>query len=537
MAFSFRPQLRTLLLLVNVLVLLLPIGGIALLKMYESELVRQTESALIGQAALLTSTYGQELAKQAAEQQVELDYSVLLPADSLFHSFAPLTPIRPRLDVATTTILPPGPSALQPTTPAGEIPQKVGRQLASVLKDSQRITLCGIRLLDANGVVVASSGSELGLSLTNRQEVRRALKGYYASVLRKRISDEPTPLLSSLSRKGWVRVLVAMPVIDQQKVVGAVLLSRSPVGVGKGLYFIRKHLFLAGVVMLALVVFLSWLTTVMISRPLKKLVKQAKEVEAHGGTLTPLSHPGTQEVAELSESITEMATTLQTRADYIRNFARHVSHEFKTPITSMQGSIELIQDMADEMSGEERLLFLNNMEKDVRHLDRLTGGLLELARADMTSPGEASCQPDKAIHEVAEDYSRPGLRVRFHPAKKTAKIAMAADVFRGIIVNLLENSVQHGKANRVTISLEEGNEQDPRMKIRVEDNGSGIPAAHFEKIFTPFFTTARNRGGTGLGLAISKALVEGHGGEITLNAKKSDGVEFIVRLPCSPIQT
>ncbi|MEN8258031.1 MAG: HAMP domain-containing sensor histidine kinase [Thermodesulfobacteriota bacterium] len=536
MALSLRPQLRTLLLVVNVLVLLLPIGGIGLLKMYESELVRQTESALIGQAALLTSTYGQELSKRADKQHVELGYSVLLPADSLFHSFAPLIPIRPRLDVATANILPPGPSALPPPSPADEIPRSVGRQLASVLKDSQRITLCGIRLLDSTGVVVASSGSELGLSLANRQEVRRALQGYYASVLRKRISDEPAPLLSSLSRKGWLRVLVAMPVIHQQKVVGAVLLSRSPVGVGKGLYFIRKHLLLAAVVMLALVVFLSWLTTVMISRPLKKLVKQAKEVEVHGGTLAPLAHPGTMEVAELSESITEMANTLQTRADYIKNFARHVSHEFKTPITSMQGSIELIQDMGDEMSSEERQLFLNNMEEDVRHIDRLTRGLLELARADMTSPGQASCRPEQVVQEVAADYSRPGLRVRFHPSRKTAKIAMAADIFRGVIVNLLENSVQHGKASLVEITLEESGPPHPMPQLTVQDNGSGIAASHYGKIFTPFFTTARNRGGTGLGLAISKALIEGHGGEITLSDKTEIGSTFTITLPTYPIK-
>ncbi len=532
MSISFRPQLRSLLLLVNVLVLLLPVSLIGLLKIYESELIRQTESALIGQAALISSLYAQELGALARSENATLDYSVTLPADSPFQSFAAFTPITPHLDVATTTILSPGPKGLQSTEPSDRISQTVGKQLISVLKESKRITLCGIRIVDSKGVVVSSSGSELGLSLSNRLEIRRALQGYYSSVLRRRISDEPPPPYSSLSRKGWLRVLVVMPVIHKQQVVGAVLLSRSPIGVGKGLFFIRKHLLLAGGVMICVVIAITWITTVVISRPLKLLVARAKNVQAHGGKFETLDHPGTREIADLSGSISEMADTLQKRANYIQNFARHVSHEFKTPLTAMQGSIELMQDMGQEMSPEERDHFLGNMSQDVRHLDRLTRGLIELARADMTSSGSATCRPDFVIHEMASRYKKTGQDVVVSLHGQPQTVGMEPEVFRGILVNLVENSFSHGNAGQVKIDLHFASRLEQNMNlITISDDGSGIASTNHDKIFTPFFTTSRNRGGTGLGLAITKALVERHGGKVFLSAPLKDGCQFTLLLP------
>lgn len=532
MVSRYRPQLRTILLLVNLLILLLPIGGVGLLKMYESELIKQTESALIGQAALLSAIYAKELFLQAESEKVRISSTANLPADSPFHSFGHLTPIHPHLDVATASILSPSPDGLSPTTPPDRVSLEVGTQLRQVLHESQRITLCGIRILDSNGVVVSSSGTELGLSLANRQEVRTALQGYYSSVLRKRISDEPVPLLSSLSRKSWVRVVVAMPVIHDQKVVGAVVLSRSPLGVGKGLYLLRKHLFLAGFVILSLVILITWLTNAVISRPLKKLVGVTKDVEVHGGNLAPLKNPGTFEVAELSKSIAEMAHSLQTRSDYIENFARHVSHEFKTPITSLHGSIELMQDMESEMSDEERSRFLGNMAGDVQHLEGLTRGLLDLARADMITPGEDSCEPETVAQQLAEHYHNSNLDVRATTTAELKSVVMNAEILRGILVNLVENSVRHGMANLVTISIETHRDKNTiQALITVTDNGIGIQSANRDKIFTPFFTTARNRGGTGLGLAITKALVEGSGGTIWLDENSDDTTRFQILLP------
>lgn len=532
MAISYRPQLRSLLLAVNCLVLLLPVSGIFLLKMYESQLIRQTEAALIGQAALLSSMYAQELALQANNENLTIKYGSILPIDSPFHNTESFTPVNPLLDVATETILPPSPSGERPILPADPLSLAVGKKLIPVLKKSQRITLCGIRIMESNGIVVSSSGSELGLSLAHRQEIKRAIKGYYASVLRKRISDEPSPPYSSLSRKGSVRVLVGMPIIHDQQIVGAVLLSRSPIGLGKGLYFIRKHLLLGSVLVLSIVIAITWLTNVVISRPLKQLVVRTKKIKSHGGELEPLTHPGTKEVEELSGAISEMANTLQKRADYIQNFARHVSHEFKTPITAILGSIELMQDLGQEMSQEDQNHFLKNMDQDVRHLDQLTRGLLNFARADMASPGITSFDPAEIIQQILEQLNEDERSITAEFQVGNTTILMEREIFRGIITNLIENSFRHGNATKVNIALSRTEHHNATgTQIYVTDNGCGVLPTNWDKIFTPFFTTARNSGGTGLGLTIIKAIVENHDGQIALSTSYEKGCRFSLFLP------
>ncbi len=532
MTISYRPKLRSLLLVVNCLVLLLPISGLFFFKMYESQLIRQTEASLIGQAAFLSSIYVQELTQQAGGKKSLIKFEQALPPDSPFKNSTSFTPINPSLDMATEQILPPSPNGIPPALPADHLSRTVGQSLIPLLKNSQKITLSGIRIVDYNGVVVSSSGSELGLSLEHRQEIRKALQGNYISVLRKRVSDEPRPSYSSPSRKGWIRVLVAMPIIYEQQIVGAVLLSRSPIGIGKGLYFVRKHLLFGSIIVISLVVAITWLTNAVISKPIHQLVKKTKKVKDKGGELEPLTHGGTREVAELSESISEMATTLQKRAEYIQNFARHVSHEFKTPITAIQGSIELMQDLEHEMSEKDKKRFLKNMDQDVRHLDQLTKGLLELARADMVLPGMSTCNPSEIVQEIIDYKNNDNQKVLMLVHGEQSSIKMDSEIFRGIILNLVENSFLHGKATQVSIELSFVVQHNiSGTQITVTDNGNGISLPNQEKIFTPFFTTARNEGGTGLGLSINKAILENHAGQIALSPTYIEGCRFSLFIP------
>ena len=102
----------------------------------------------------------------------------------------------------------------------------------------------------------------------------------------------------------------------------------------------------------------------------------------------PLTRPGTAEVGELSSAVSQLASTLEERADYIQNFANHVSHEFKAPVTSIRGAVELLSEHDNSMSAQQRQQFLRNLNKDALRLQRLTSQLLNLARADVTTPGE-----------------------------------------------------------------------------------------------------------------------------------------------------
>ncbi len=511
--FRFRPRLRTLLLVANIMTLLLPISMIVLLQLYESELVRQTESALIGQGALLAATFRQEILRNSSTGDLFLTDKPLA-SHSLFNKGQSLTPIRPQLDVARETIFSSAPDGVQAAQPPDPATLAAGQLLEPILHDAKRITLAGIRLVDHRGTVVASSGSEYGLSLINRQEVKKALQGNYVSLLRQRISDEPAPSITSHSRRAWLRVFVALPVLEKGRVLGAVVLSRSPIGVGRGLYMIRNHLIKASVVLVILVLLVSLFTTLAISQPIKALVRQADMVRRGESDATQtIRHPGTVEVAGLSHSIAQMAASLAARADYIRTFANNVSHELKTPITSLKGSVELLQDHGNTMSMEEQQRFLDNMAGDIDGLERRVRRLLELARADVVQPGTASCDVNKVLLLLHKRYEN--REVEISGGKGLPEVKMDQEILESILVNIIENALQHGGPKTRVKVIAQTNETD-RFEWLISDTGQGISKDNATKIFRPFFTTARHQGGTGLGLSIIKSLLTAHNGTIEL---------------------
>jgi signal transduction histidine kinase len=528
---TYRPTLRTVLLLLNLLVLLLPLGGIAAFRLYESELVKQTESELISQAALTAAMFREIYQKQAGAPKPTGRQSNP-PAPAIAEP-APLAPLPPQLDLATSRIREPALAAETPTVSPDPLALVAGRELNAVLADARRIMLSGIRIVDGNGIVVASSNAEAGLSLAHREEVATALTGTPTSLLRVRNSDELPPALGSLSRGARVRVFVAVPVIVADRVVGAVVASRTPLDAAKALYPIRDRLLQVSLGVVLLVLVMTLLTAYYINRPVKALIRQAERLQngEPGGT-EPLANPGIQEVAQLSTAIARMATTLEERAGYIKTFAANVSHEFKTPLTSIHGAVELLKEHFPEMNEAERERFLGIIDQETERLGRLVRRLLDLARADTLAPGSEQCDALPLLEELAQRYRDQGLRVELTDCTDPLPLRMARETFETIVANLIENARQHG-GDGVSVRLrgEVTSAGAERLfALEVRDTGPGISAGNRERVFRPFFTTARDTGGSGLGLAIVQALLRAHGGEITLEPSDT-GARFRLQLP------
>lgn len=529
-----RPRLRTVLLLVNVLILLLPLGGIAALRLYENHLIRRTESELIVQGAMVREVFRQELRERAALPR-EPSASEGSPSATSEPAVAEesLEPIVARLDISRDRVRPPAEEARSDPLGAEPLAADAGRAVTAILRAGGRTTLAGIRIVDRRGVVVASSRSELGLSIAHREEVARALKGETTTLLRRRVTDEPAPPLQSLSRGQRYRVFVALPVIEREGVVGAVVLSRTPMDIAKALYLNRRPLIVGATVLLTVVVLVSVLTSFTISRPIRALIGQAEGVSrGERGAVTPLRAPGTHEIARLSEAVAGMARTLEERAEYIRTFASHVSHEFKTPLTTIRGSVELLLDDFDTMSPEQRRRFLRNLGEASAHLERLVRRLLEKARADVVRPGDERTEVADALDASAQRHREAGLAVTVDQGRGVGRVRMAREILEEILSNLLENARQHGGEG---VSVRVGSRLDreaapPVVELRISDDGPGISEANASRIFTPFFTTARESGGSGLGLSIVRSLVEAHGGSIEL-IRTSPGAVFAIRIP------
>lgn len=530
---SFCPKLRTVLLALNILVLLLPLGGIAVLRLYESELVRQTESELISQAALTASMFRAAYPKRQAPPAEMTGAAIPAPdtptAPPSGSDGEELIPVHPRLDLAKSRLRDPAPPADIAQLPADPAALAAGRLLSPVLADARRTMLSGIRIVDGSGIVVASSSTEAGRSLAAREEVAKALAGETVSLLRVRNSDSSTPGLSSISRRARVRVFVALPVLVEGRVVGAVIASRTPLDTAKALYQIRGHLLKVVLGLLLLVLLMATLTAYYINRPVQALIRQADRLKNGAGGGEPLDNPGIQEVAQLSVAIADMASTLESRSDYITTFATNVSHEFKTPLTSIHGAVEILKDHFQEMSLAERETFLGIIGSETGRLERLVRRLLDLARADTVSAGDDSTDALAVLDFLASRFRSQGVVVTLDCGATRLPIRMGRETFESIVSNLLENARQHGGTG-VRVAIGATVTAGGALELNIGDDGPGISAGNRERIFQRFFTTARETGGSGLGLAIVQALLRAHGGSISLEPAER-GAHFTVRVP------
>ena len=273
----------------------------------------------------------------------------------------------------------------------------------------------------------------------------------------------------------------------------------------------------------------SLLTAFAIARPVAALMRQTERAaRGERGAVAVLTHPGTSEIAQLSEAVAHMARSLEERGEYIRNFAANVSHEFKTPLTAMQGAVELLREHGATMSDVERNQFLENIGANTNRLARLVRKLLELARADVMQPASENSDLGAVMSQVATRYREQGLAVELETPTPHVSVAIHEETLDSILNNLLDNARQHG-GSQVLVKLGTQVGEDS-VELTVRDSGPGVSGANAPRVFEPFFTTARPQGGTGLGLAVVRALVRAHGGDVWLDTSER-GATFRARLP------
>jgi signal transduction histidine kinase len=516
------PRLRSLLLLLALILLVLPLTGLWFLRLYQSALIRQTQAELIAQASVVAGAYAVErnhlLAGGAEQEPPSSDQApVANVPDLVTHGRS--------LDLSIDPVLPPPPDPQIGASTASELARKAGQSLMPVLADTKQVTLAALRIVDRSGVIVATTGDDLGRVLTGWSEVDRALAGKPVSVMRWR-QTQVKP--GGINRESPLRVFVALPIADGDRIVGAVVASRTPYSLVQTITGKWSDLLAVGLLLVGVGATLALILSRVVTRPIGRLVTEAERV-ASGASARPgaLHNYGTREVAQLSVAVARMAETLDRRADYIRSFAANVLHEFKTPLAGAKGAAELLADHGATMSTERREHFLGVIQSSVDRLDLLVRRLVEFARADVMRPVADRPIPLKPVLEaLAAEFRCKGIRVEIAAGK--VAVRLAEEAIETIFANLLSNVQQHaGSGAAVVIAATEG---PNGVVISVSDDGPGITEGNASRIFDPFFTTRRDRGGTGLGLAIVSSILASVGGTISL-VGSGPGARFVIRLP------
>jgi signal transduction histidine kinase len=226
------------------------------------------------------------------------------------------------------------------------------------------------------------------------------------------------------------------------------------------------------------------------------------------------------EVRLVAGAFADMLDRLAARLRYNEEFAANVAHEFKTPLTTLRGTVDLLED--PDLPPEQRARFLANARTDLDRLVRMVQGLLALARVD--AAGERTrVDLGGLVARVADGFG--GVEVH------TESIEVIGDEVQleAALLNLLQNARQHGGPTVQASARRAGDE----AVVEVLDDGAGVSAANAARVFDRFFTTSAERQGMGLGLPLVRAVAVAHGGRAELRSEPGRTVAVFV-LPAAP---
>ncbi|MBR0795886.1 HAMP domain-containing protein [Bradyrhizobium jicamae] len=522
---KWRPSLNLVIFAVLALVAMLPMLGLFFFRLYDNQLIHQTQAELIAQSRVLAAIFVQDVQARIGSG---IPLGAEVPADARPDPGDPVTPIRPALDLAGNDLLRRRPDALPASKPADPGYIAIGERLTPIIRETQKVTLAGFRILDPQGVVIAGR-QEVGQSLAHIEEVATALRGQYSAALRIRVPDKPPPPIYSISRGVGVHVFSAMPVIVNDRVAGVIYTSRTPSNIFDHLYQERGKFLLAALAVVLATIAIGLLFSRTITRPMRELVDRAARIgRGDRSAFQPLQHYGTRELARLSDSFLDMAHQLSRRSDYIATFSAHLTHELRSPLTSIKGAAELLQDSlhstSDTLTRAEQKKFVSNILGDVERLDAMSHRLRELARAESAPHNE-----QVELSDVIES-----LRARFPTHTISASgsldrmIGMSGEKAMIVLAHLTDNAFRH---NAQSVQIKAVGEPSA-VRLTVSNDGDPISDANRDRIFDAFFTTRRDSGGTGMGLAIVQAVMVSHTGSIDL-LPSDRGVTFELRFPAA----
>lgn len=515
-------RFRTIIFGILLFVAALPGIGAVFLHVYENALVRRTEAELIAQSAALAASA--EMIWPGAHR---LPQPAPHPAAGRYDS-GPYEEAATEVDLQSAAILPERPAPMRAHPPTDRTALSVTQAMAPAMEQTKQVTLASIQLLDRSGIVLNGYGA--GGSLARVPEVAAALRGEPVTVLRRNASYRQVYPLEWLSRAPGIRLHHSRPIFVNGQVVGAVLVSRSPRSLFKGMYEDRGKIALGVILIFGTLVGLSAILSRAIIRPVEGLSRATRSMA--NGRPAILDRPSLQvvEIRALYDDFEAMAEAIAKRSRYLRDFAAAVSHEFKTPLTSISGAIELLEDHGATMSDDERQRFLANIAMDAERLSRLVRRMMELAKADMgVVDGTDHADATGALEKLADSYRHAAFAIRLDCPQSLPDVRIDPAGLETIAVTLIDNARQAG-ASELLIRADW---QESQIEIHFADNGGGVTEGDRPRLFEPFFTSKRHSGGTGMGLSIARSLAEAHGGQLDLVASDA-GACFALTLLVYP---
>jgi two-component system, OmpR family, sensor kinase len=382
------------------------------------------------------------------------------------------------------------------------------------------------RTADANRVVLYNSTTAAGSTVLQvLADSRRT--GFSADVQNDPVALRTAQTLAvqrgEVTRSGERFAEVAVP-----QPGGAVLLFAASLRATlRNVALVRQRLIWGGLIALGLAVLVGWGAASVFARRIRRLERAADRIAA-GDFEEPVVDAGRDELGELAAAFDRMRRQLSQLDDARRAFIANASHELRTPIFSLGGFLELLQE--DELDEQTRAEFIAAMSEQTGRLAKLATDLLDLSRLD--AGGMRMELEPLPLADVATDLVEEFSAVAARQGRPLVAVVAGAGVVDGdrsrvlqIGRALVDNALVHTPPGTPVRVVADGSE------LAVEDDGPGIPAEHQEQVFARFTRLEGSRAaGTGLGLAIARELAERMGGRLRLDSGPGR-TAFILGLP------
>ncbi len=332
-------------------------------------------------------------------------------------------------------------------------------------------------------------------------------------------------------------LIVGEPIIANGRTIGVILGTQS--GLGSMYPFVMSifRMFLLSALVAFLVAFVAvYVVTYTITKPLRKMSQITKEY-ATGDFSKRIEVKGTNELAELGNAMNSMAQSLSALEYSRRSFVANVSHELKTPMTTIGGFIDGILDGTISQDEEER--YLKIVSNEVKRLARLVSSMLNLSKIEA---GELSLNLKKVdvsklifntLLSFEQLINNKSIDIKGLDTMDTIRVNADEGLLGQVLYNLIDNAVKFTEEGGCINVHAEQNSGITTVTIR--NSGAGIPADEIERIFERFYKVDKSRGldtkSTGLGLYIVKSIVEMHGGTIEASSEPGKYTQFRFTIP------
>ncbi len=395
------------------------------------------------------------------------------------------------------------------------------------------------RLVDARIWIVAPDGTVVldSYGRPPRAETGKALR-VNAEDMERIMAGETVVRRGLFSGFRGAMISVGIPIYADERPAGAIFLHAPVFGVQAALARIYHLFWLAALAASAVALGLSLWLSRRLARPLHEMSEAAQELARGRFDRRVAADGADDEIGRLAASFNHMAAQLGNLERLRREFIANVSHELRSPLTSMRGFLQGVLDGTVPPGERERYLRLAFDE--TRRLSRLVNDLLDLAALEAGEVAFSMADVNvgevlrRAAAKMEPQAAAKGLTLRVEPGE-AGTVRADPDRLEQVVINLLDNAVRFTpQGGTVTLAARQ---EAAMVEIAVSDTGQGIPPEDLDRIWERFYKGDRARtraaGGTGLGLAIARELVERLGGTIAVQSRMGEGTTFTVTLPAA----